>query len=691
MRSAIDGFQLARLGHQGPLSHAEFDPQGKRAVTASYDRTVKLWNAETGEELLSFRHKEHALWAAFDRTGSKVVTSSYVGEVVVWDASTGTELNRLVGHTVQVRFVMFDDAGKKVLSLADDGTVRVWALNGGGEILRISGNGWRPKSAAFSSSGDQVLVLASDGTARIFSTASKTEIQRFEVPETIVAAAFDKSGERVVLGLKSGTLRIWKALSPQPLIDIPSANSAISAEQHDLDQTLAKAGEISSVSFDQSGENVVAVSKQVVTMWNIRSGDLVARLTGHTDTINTAEFDPTGERILTASSDGTARVWAFGHARNVARLEHDEPFRWITKSALDVPGRRAAVLSSYNGQIWDLSINRPVATLHGHTDYVDALLFVSQGKKIISGSRDRTVRIWDSSTGTALRKIEGFGLYPEISIGIAPNDHLFATAPHDDGSVRIWDTDDGSRFVHLAATGGPFRQPFFDSTSTRVAALSRDEVFVWDVGSGRKVVQVRPDQGRVLAASYAAKDEKLLVASQNGILTVWSAGDGSRLQTIRTGLESISRLVVSPSGEKVLVLAPKEVAVLDIASGARVGPGFRNEQDLGLISADFLGSDDRVILSTNGGPVWLWHVSSGEIIAQIAQAFSSNAISSPDPQLTLLTGNGHLYTIKPYPEGRALIEFAQKGIPRCLTSKERQEFFVAHQDAAWCKAARKLE
>ena len=114
----IGGTELLSLkGHTGSLTSVAFSADGKRIVSGSYDKTVKVWDADKGTETLTLKgHTQPVSSVAFSADGKRIVSGSYDKTVKVWDADKGTETLSLKGHTEGVTSVAFSPDGKRIVS-----------------------------------------------------------------------------------------------------------------------------------------------------------------------------------------------------------------------------------------------------------------------------------------------------------------------------------------------------------------------------------------------------------------------------------------------------------------------------------------------------------------------------------------------------------------------------------------------
>lgn len=122
-------------GHTDWVQSAAFSPNGKLVVSASYDRTVRLWDTRTGTALQTLKgHTDHVWLAAFSPDGKLVVSASRDSTVRLWDTGTGTALQTLQGHTNTVQSAAFSPDSKLVVSASYDKTVRLWDV---GTVVRL--------------------------------------------------------------------------------------------------------------------------------------------------------------------------------------------------------------------------------------------------------------------------------------------------------------------------------------------------------------------------------------------------------------------------------------------------------------------------------------------------------------------------------------------------------------------------
>jgi WD40 repeat protein len=303
--------QLAVLAAQtGSVRSAVFSPDGRRALTSSDGNSVRLWDAETGRQITTFTGAGVGK-AAFSPDG-RLVAMPDANTVVVRDANTGDREGRVLrGHSDAVRSAAFSPDGRRIVTASDDRTARVWDVQTGEEIAALRDHTAPVRSAVFSPDGLRVVstqmaqrsgnvesdnntVTSNDSVALLWDAQSGKVIRRFEGHEAqVYDAAFSPDGKRIVTASADNTARIWDAADGTTIAVLSGHSKSVL-----------------SAAFSSQGDRIVTASlDETVRVWSVEARTTIAVLKGHSGPVWSAVFRPDGERILTASDDATARIW----------------------------------------------------------------------------------------------------------------------------------------------------------------------------------------------------------------------------------------------------------------------------------------------------------------------------------------------------------------------------------------------
>jgi WD40 repeat protein len=280
-----------------PANGVAFSADGRRALIASPDRSVRLWDVEAERDLRRFIGHTASVWSVvFSADDSRALSGSADTTVRLWDVETGRELRRLEGHSGLVTCVAFAPDGRRALSGGYDHTAILWDLESGKEIRRWTELARYLNCLAFAPDGRRCL-LAGENVLHLVDADTGKEIRRLEGhTDSILGVAFAPDGHRAVSAADDGTARLW---------DIETGRVLHTYQGH--------TGCVKCVALGSDGRRVLTGgADRTVRLWDVDTGQELRRFANLTDSLRGVALDAQGKQVLAASRDATVRVWDLG-------------------------------------------------------------------------------------------------------------------------------------------------------------------------------------------------------------------------------------------------------------------------------------------------------------------------------------------------------------------------------------------
>ena len=451
-------------GHHGRVNSAAFSPDGTHVVTASNDKTARIWDAATGKAVAVLSgHNDRLESAAFSPDGARVITASADMTARLWDTATGTEIvvlrgldgpdvrsgddspgifERLeIGLQHRLRSLeapveapalraAFSPDGSCIVTTSYGKTARMWEAATGKMIAVLRGHDGPVSNAAFSPDGSRIVTASTDKTARLWDAQTGAAIAVLRGhKEGVLGAVFAPDGARIITVSWDNTARVW--ISP------PSRRRWFGGMNKAIAVLRGHAGLVLGAAFSPDGARVVtASSDRTARIWDAATGKAIAVLRGHLFSVSCATFSRDGSRVVTASSDMTARVWDAPTGEETTVLYgHNEK---VNSAAFSPDGARVVTAGDdETARIWDVARGATTAVLSSHTQRVNSAVFSPNGVLLVTASNDETARIWDVATGAAVAVLSGHNERVNLA-AFSPDGARVVTASHDE-TARIWD------------------------------------------------------------------------------------------------------------------------------------------------------------------------------------------------------------------------------------------------------------
>ncbi|TXS41685.1 hypothetical protein EAO75_39950 [Streptomyces sp. uw30] len=587
-------------GHTGAVYLTSFSPNGRLLATASYDRTVRLWDVSDrdrprplGKPLTG--HKSWVSSAVFSPDGRTLASAADDGTVRLWDVTRPSRPRPigapLTGHEGTIYLVAYSPDGRTLASVSEDRTVRLWDVADPRRpkaLATLTGADAAVRSVAFSPDGDTLAAGGDDDTVRLWDVAAPDRPKQLATltghTDLVHSVAFSPDGRTLASGSADDTIRLWDVADPR--------------HGHQLGAPLTgHTGPIWSVAFDPDGSTLAAASADsTASLWNVSDPAYPSQvgepLAGSSGEMYALGFSPDGRTLATGSGDSKVRLWSIPTSDMIGRGGAFRPDGKVLATA----ARDGSV------RLWNVAkparpvlLNRPFMPGDGGQR---SLVFSPDGRTLAVLTGSRAVHLWDIgdparpvSLGPPLTLRTRF-MGPD-ALAFSPDGRTLATA-YDDRTIRLWNVADPSHVVPLGAplTGhtGYINSLAFSPDGRALASGSADStVRLWDVTAPdrpRALARLTGHSGPVNALDYSQDGHTLASGSDDDTVRLWDVTDPAAATGLGSPLTGHTEAVVS----------------LTFSKGGR-----------------YLASGG------NDNTVRLWNVSSPSDASAIGQAMSPNA------------------------------------------------------------------
>ncbi|MEC8513523.1 MAG: serine/threonine-protein kinase [Planctomycetota bacterium] len=539
------------------------------------DRTVRVWDASTGECLHTLQGHESFVWSvSWNPAGTRIVSGSNDKTLRVWDASTGECLHTLEGEVpMSDSFAQhpWSPAGTHVVSVSGGAAVRIWNAATGECLHTLEGHGIVAGAVAWNPAGTRLVSGAEDGTLQIWDVATGESLHTLQGHEDqIVSAAWNAAGTRIVSASRDSTLRLWD----------PSTGECLQTFRGHTDS-------VRSVRWSVSGTRIASTSTgDALRVWNVLTGECQSTLTGHEDAVSCFAWSPDGTRIVSVSEDSTLRIWDAS------------------------TGERSHPLGGHEARVWSVT-------------------WTGDGTRLVSASADRTLRTWNPSTGECVHTLDGLGR--EVGSVAWNPDGTRVLSGSSDGMLRIQDPSTGESvhaldgLTNVAAGSGS--RVAWSPAGSRVAATIWEAdgiattLRIWDASTGECLHSIEANRSMAgegaaalvsLAASVAWNPDgtRIVTAPEEGALRIWDASTGECLHALEGHEGSVGSVAWNPTGTLLAFGAQGDIRVWDPSTGELLRTLEDHEIGHGPVAWNPAGT--HIASTAEDNALRIWDVSTGE-------------------------------------------------------------------------------
>ncbi len=576
---AVSGQLLKQIDEAEALTAFAFSADGKTLATAS-SGTVRLYEVADAKPLRQWlAHEASVASLCFTPDGKGLVTGSPDQSVILWDPATGKETRKLGADLDAIASVTVSSDGKTIAAGGRRSTVWLWDAASGKELRPLTGDGSRLFAIAFAPDG-KTLALGARTTTRLFDVAEGKELRQFghaltdEVTshnndETL---AFSADGSRLVTGGKS--IRVWET---------------------ETGKQVCAGGEgrkrVTSVAFSADGKAVIAGGgDQEIRFWDAATGKRTRAGDGHQDRVQCVAFAPDGKSVVTGGADRNLFLWDSTTGKVNRPLTGHEA--GITAVTFSPDGKRVASADAAGMlRVWDAATGKEENLIQAHSSGVNGLAFSPNGKALASAGRDGKLRLYEIAKE---REIHEFPVHANgvTALAFSADGNLLASATGT-GQLRVWKMrfgdeilvdapmddlpliDRGFRPAAPPQAGDPLLLLAFTPDGKELVSwLESGAIVAWEVATRKQKAKFDGPAAQGSQAAFSP-DRKLLATRDNNnrvLLRETATGQERLVLPGHPGHDFIYALAYSPDGRRVASVAEDGLTLIwDVTGHVRDG------------------------------------------------------------------------------------------------------------------------
>ena len=565
-RIGEDGAHVQRVLQkvEGAIIGVSFSPDGKTLASGGEDRTVRFWDVDSGEIRMALEgHKDEIRSVRFSPDGRVLASAGRDAEIRLWKPDSGEEITKLTGHKGMVTDLDFHPSGKMLVSASIDGTARLWHVreetSAAAEVLRGYPRG--VTSVRFRPDG-QVLAMGNrDGGLQLWDWEKRRLVQKLAGHEMAIGSIdYSPDGSLLSTASYDRTAKLWRPT--------PEVAATVSAGHEGL---------LVGADFDPAARLVATAGEdREIRIWRVETGETVQILRGHESAVYDVKFSPDGKLLASGGTDETVRLWNSDDGWSPVIMRGHSGA--VSSVGFNADG---ALLASggYDNKVyvWDVKSRKQVGVLSGHSGPVRSVVFhPSKTNMLATAGMDGAIRIWDLVNQKELKVLSNGGGWI-MGIAFCPEGKRLVSGGADQ-TVRAWDLDKGSQEILGRANGRVYSVAFHPEGKIVGSAGADGVMRLWDISSGG-VRALHGHRGEANYVSFSPDGKKVATTGDDGTLRIFHVDSGRpawRAPLISAKPKVLfthqGRIPLNEEKSVDVELKAWEIAVQDRASRAAMSP-----------------------------------------------------------------------------------------------------------------------
>jgi WD40 repeat protein/serine/threonine protein kinase len=371
--------------HQDHGRAAAWSSDGRLAASGAED--IILWDAVKLTKIARLKYPANVMGLAFSPDSRHLVSTHADGAILLWDAAERELQASFNEHSDSIRSVAFSPDGARVASGSADRSVIIWnqaACSYGCKQMVLEGHQRRVTAVAFSAGGGELASCDMDGNVIVWDLAERGPRLNFPSPRK----AEDRASYCLALSPDGRWLAtsfgVYDLAQRRLLFDYPANEDGTYRQVYGID-------------FSSDGRRMVCVTTQgEALLWDVAQWKLIASRRLQKSNLVSVSFSPDGRWLATGEDQGAVRLWETDPLREKSVIgRHAARVKSVAFSPACSAGS-CEVASAGEDQVvalWDANRRKLITRIGSHASPVYAIAFSPDGKQLVSGEHDRSVRL----------------------------------------------------------------------------------------------------------------------------------------------------------------------------------------------------------------------------------------------------------------------------------------------------------
>jgi WD40 repeat protein len=592
-------------GHTSPVNGIQLTKDGKKLISYSSDRTIKIWDIQEGKLLKILEGiSGSALWILpqgiqLTKDEKKLIYfHSSRNVIMLWDFEKGKLIKELKGHTEGVNGIRLTSNGTRLISYSDDKTVRIWDLEKGELLKTLEGHTGRVNGIQLTKSESQVISYSDDKIIKIWDLGNGKLLKTLEGhTERVNGVHLMKSESQAISYSDDKTIKIW---------DLENGKLLKSLDGH--------TERVNGIHLMKPENQAISYSDdKTLKIWDLEKRKLLKTLEGHSKRVNGIHLINSESLAISYSDDNTIKIWEWETGKLLKTL--NEHTRYVGIQLTNDERR----LISYSGdgtiKTWEMETGKPLRTLEGHTNEGERIQLTKDGRKIISYFNSNPIKIWGMETGKLLKSLEGHRSGVK-GIQLTKDEKKLIFYFYNN-RIKIWEMETGKLLQSLEGHPDYVNGIQLTKDEKKLISYSSDRTIkIWETETGKLLKTLEGHFNSVNGIQLTNDEIKLFSYSDDGTIKIWETETGKLFRTLAGHTKWVHGIQLTNDEIKLISYSgDKTIKIWEMETG-RLLKSLEGHTD--SVYGIHLTKDERKLISYSyDKTIKIWDMETGKLLQSL--------------------------------------------------------------------------